>query len=70
MVRLRSSQEATEAVTDDVRDRVTRKDIWQGHWKGLHVVGRLTDFVIILDRLSKSGGIRENSPKEVTFKIQ
>lgn len=56
MARLRSSQEATEAVTDDVRDRVTRKDIWRGHWKGLRVVGRLTDFVIILDRGSNPVG--------------
>lgn len=50
MARLRSSQEATETATEDVRDRVARKDIWRGHWKGLHVMGRFIDFVIILDR--------------------
>ena len=32
MVRLRSSQEATEAVTEDVSDRVARRDIWRGDW--------------------------------------
>lgn len=56
MARLRSSQEATEAAAEDVRDRVARKDIWWGHWKGLYVVGRLTDFVIILDRGSNPVG--------------
>lgn len=56
LARLRSSQEATEAAAEDVRDRVARKDIWRGHWKGLYVVGRLTDFVIILDRGSNPVG--------------
>ena len=56
MVRLRSSQEATEAVTEDVSDRVARRDIWRGDWKGLHVMGRLIDFVIILDRGSNLVG--------------
>lgn len=40
MVSLRSSQEATVAETEGVRDRVVREDIWWGHQKSLCVMGR------------------------------
>lgn len=50
LVRLRSSQRATVAAVEGVRNSVVREDIWWGHPKSLHVMGRLRDLATTFDR--------------------